>query len=330
MSSLLRAPNLEMATAPARANAMDWRGRDVVSIRDYDRKEIDAFLAYAEKFVPAATGQKRNDSLAGRVLATLFYEPSTRTRLSFESAIQRLGGTAIGFTDPAATSNKKGETLADAVRVVDALADVLVLRHPKEGSARLAAEYAQHPVVNAGDGAGEHPTQTLLDLFTIQREKGHIDGNTIVVLGDLKFGRTVHSLVTALAQYACRLVLVSPPTLPLPAEVAQECRERGAKLESTPDLAAAVSEADVLYVTRIQAERFGDPEEYRKVQGTYRITEPLLARARKGLIVLHPLPRVDEIHPGVDASAHARYFQQAANGLPVRMALLAALLGGRP
>jgi aspartate carbamoyltransferase catalytic subunit len=181
--------NLEAATAPARATAMDRRGRDVVSIRDFGRAEIDAFLDLAERFVPAATGQKRNTSLEGRILATLFYEPSTRTRLSFEAAMHRLGGSVIGFSDPGMTSGKKGETLADTVRVADRLADALVLRHPKEGSSRLAAEYAEHPVINAGDGAGEHPTQTLLDLFTIKQECRRIDGLTIVLVGDLKFGR---------------------------------------------------------------------------------------------------------------------------------------------
>lgn len=326
----LHPPNLETGTALARGSPMDWRGRDVVSIRDYDRKEIDAFLSYADRFVPAATGQKRNDSLAGKVLCTLFYEPSTRTRLSFEVAMQRLGGSTIGFADPLISSNKKGETLSDTVRIADGLADVVVVRHPKEGSARLAADLAQHPVINAGDGAGEHPTQTLLDLFTIQQEKKRIDGNTIVLLGDLKFGRTVHSLAVALSQYKCRILLVHPPTLPMPAEVLDECRARGATIESLTDLDAAVAEADVLYVTRIQSERFGDPEEYRKVAGTYRLTIPVLAPAKRGLIVMHPLPRVDEIQPEVDATPHAKYFQQAANGVPVRMALLAALLGGKP
>lgn len=306
-----------------------WQGRNVVSIREFDRAEIDALLSAAEKMVPIVQGKKKNVELEGRVLCTLFYEPSTRTRLSFEVAMQRLGGSAIGFSDPAVSSQRKGETLADTIRIADGLADVIVLRHPKEGAARLAAEYASHPVINAGDGAGEHPTQTLLDLFTIRQEKKHIDGNTIVLLGDLKFGRTVHSLAVALAQYKVRIVLVSPPSLAMPKEVLDECRARGATLESTSNLGQALEEADVLYATRIQAERFGDPEEYRKVQGAYRITNPLLAKGKKSLVVLHPLPRVDEIHPDVDAGPHARYFQQAANGVPVRMALLRAILEGK-
>ena len=307
----------------------DWTGRDVVSIRDFSRQEIDALLSAAEKMVPVVQGKKKNTDLEGRALCTLFYEPSTRTRLSFEVAMQRLGGSAIGFSDPQASSAKKGETLADTVRIADGLADVIVLRHPKEGAARLAAEHATHPVINAGDGAGEHPTQTLLDLFTIQQEKKRIDGNTIVILGDLKFGRTVHSLAVALAQYKCRIVLLSPTSLPMPKEILDECKERGATIESTSDLGQAMEEADVLYCTRIQAERFGDPEEYRKVAGTYRITPQTLGKAKKGLIILHPLPRIDEIHPDVDATPYARYFQQAANGVPVRMALLRAILEGK-
>lgn len=307
----------------------DWTGRNVVSIRDFSRAEIDGLLAAAEKMVPVVQGKKKNTDLEGRVLCTLFYEPSTRTRLSFEVAMQRLGGSAIGFTDPQVSSAKKGETLADTIRIADGLADVIVLRHPREGAARLAADYAKHPVVNAGDGAGEHPSQTLLDLFTIQQEKKRIDGNTIVLLGDLKFGRTVHSLAVALAQYKCRIVLVSPETLPMPREILEECREKGASVETTSDLNRAIEEADVLYCTRIQAERFGDPEEYRKVAGTYRITNALLSKAKRGLIVMHPLPRVDEIHPEVDSGPYARYFQQAANGVPVRMALLRAILEGK-
>jgi aspartate carbamoyltransferase catalytic subunit len=307
---------------------MDWAGRDIVSIRDFDRKAIDGLLKAAEGYVPIAQGKKTSRSLEGKVLATLFFEASTRTRLSFESAMQRLGGSVTGFADPAVSSQKKGETLTDTVRIADGVADAIVLRHMKEGSARLAAEEASHPVINAGDGAGEHPTQTLLDLFTIQRERGKVDGSTIVLLGDLKFGRTVHSLAVALAHYDCRIVLVSPTTLKMPKEVLKEVKAKGAQVEESTNLNKVVEEADVLYATRIQQERFGDPEEYRKVTGTYRVTNQLLTKARKGLIVLHPLPRVDEVHPEVDSGPHARYFQQAANGVPVRMALLDKILGG--
>jgi aspartate carbamoyltransferase catalytic subunit len=307
---------------------MDWTGRDIVSIRDFDREAIDGLLKKAEKYVPIAQGRKRSRSLEGKILATLFFEPSTRTRLSFEAAMQRLGGGVTGFADPSVSSQKKGETLTDTVRIADGLADVIVLRHVKEGSARLAAEEAEHPVINAGDGAGEHPTQTMLDLFTIHQELGGVDGKTIALVGDLKFGRTVHSLAYALGHYDCKIILVAPPTLRMPKEVRRGLTSRGATVQETAELAPAVEEADVLYMTRIQQERFGDPDEYRKVTGTYRVTPDALTNARRDLIVLHPLPRLDEIDPQVDRTRHARYFQQAANGVPVRMALLDLLMGG--
>lgn len=316
------------ATANTSAHTLQWTGRDLVSIRDLSREEIDQFLDYAQQFVPVAAGEKHDDGLRGKILATLFYEPSTRTRLSFEAAMHRLGGRAIGFSNPYTSSDTKGETLADTVRVVDGLCDAIVLRHPKEGAARLAAEFSNRPVINAGDGAGEHPTQTLLDLFTIKQEFGRVDGHTVVLLGDLKYGRTVHSLATALAQYESRLVLVSPASLQMPDEVVNACRQLGAQIETTSELDAVVPEADVLYATRIQHERFPDPEEYRRVQGSYRITNAVLARAKKNLIVMHPLPRKDEIAPEVDAGPHARYFQQSRNGLPVRMALLKTIMRG--
>jgi aspartate carbamoyltransferase catalytic subunit len=307
---------------------MEWTGRDIVSIRDLPRPQIDELLKAAESYVPVARGEKRRNSLEGKILASLFFEPSTRTRLSFEAAMQRLGGRVVGFSDPTTSSQKKGETLTDTVRIADGVADAIVLRHTKEGSARLAADEARHPVINAGDGAGEHPTQTLLDLFTIKHERKSIDGNTIALVGDLKFGRTVHSLAVALAGYDCRLVMVAPPALKMPKEVLKQCQAGTAKVEETTSLSKAVEEADVLYMTRIQAERFGDPEEYRKVTGTYQVNSQSLTKAKKDLIVMHPLPRVDEIHPEIDAGPHARYFQQAANGVPVRMALLDRLLGG--
>lgn len=308
---------------------MDWRGRDVVSIRDFSRQEIDALLKAADKYVPIARGEKSSRSLAGKILAAMFFEPSTRTRLSFESAMHRLGGGVTGFADPAVSSQKKGETLTDTVRIADGVADVIVLRHMKEGSARLAAEEAEKPVINAGDGAGEHPTQTLLDLFTIRQEKGKVDGNTIALVGDLKFGRTVHSLAVALAHYDVNMLLVAPASLKMPKEVLKELSGHKAKVEESTSLAKAVERADVLYATRIQQERFGDPEEYQKVTGTYRVTNKLLTKGKRDLIVMHPLPRVDEIHPEVDATPNAKYFQQAANGVPVRMALLDHLLGGK-
>ncbi len=305
-----------------------FKGRDVLSIADFSRKDIDLILKAARKMVPAARGDKPNRTLEGRILATLFFEPSTRTRLSFESAMKRLGGTVIGFAEPMGTSVAKGETLADTIRMVESYGDIIVLRHPQEGAARLAAEFTERPVINAGDGAGQHPTQTLLDLYTIWDERASIDGTKIAVVGDLKYGRTVHSLTYALCNFDVELMFVAPPGLQMPNEVVEHVKELGLPLTVTGDLGKVVSEVDVLYVTRIQKERFPDPQEYAKVAGSYRVDLALLKEARKGLVVMHPLPRMDEIAPEVDETPHARYFQQAFNGVPVRMALLSLILGG--
>lgn len=306
---------------------MDFQGRDVVSIKDFSKKEIEYILKYAEKMVPIAKGEKASTILKGTVLSTLFFEPSTRTRLSFESAMNRLGGQVIGFADPSATSQKKGESLADTIRMADAYSDMIVLRHPQEGASRLAAEFADAPVLNAGDGAGQHPTQCLLDLFTILTEKKKIKGKTIALLGDLKYGRTVHSLSYALAMFGANLIFVSPKNLRMPKEVINECQELNAEPHSTINLETAIKDADVLYVTRIQRERFPDAEEYNKVVGSYTVDNELLSKAKEDLIVMHPLPRVSEIHPEVDVTPHALYFKQAFNGVPVRMALLSMLKG---
>ncbi|MBI4416702.1 MAG: aspartate carbamoyltransferase [Euryarchaeota archaeon] len=305
-----------------------FKGRDVLSIADFSRKDIDLILKAAKKMVPAARGDKPNRTLEGRILATLFFEPSTRTRLSFESAMKRLGGTVIGFAEPMGTSVAKGETLADTIRMVESYGDIIVLRHPQEGAARLAAEFTERPVINAGDGAGQHPTQTLLDLYTIWDERASIDGTKIAVVGDLKYGRTVHSLTYALCNFDVELMFVAPPGLQMPNEVVEHVKGLGLPLTVTGDLGKVVSEVDVLYVTRIQKERFPDPQEYAKVAGSYRVDLALLKEARKGLVVMHPLPRMDEIAPEVDETPHARYFQQAFNGVPVRMALLSLILGG--
>lgn len=264
--------------------------------------------------------------LKGKMLATLFFEPSTRTRLSFESAMLRLGGSAIGFAEPKVASVEKGENLADTVRVVENYADVLAVRHPLEGAARVAAEFASVPVINAGSGAEEHPTQALLDLYTMMKEKKTIDGLSIALVGDLRYGRTVHSLSYALSNYKIKLYLVSPDSLRMRREVLEtvmgkmKVTERTALEEIIPDL-------DVLYVTRIQKERFPDPAEYAKMRGIYKVDLNLLRNAKKSMIVLHPLPRVDEISPEVDATPHARYFQQVWNGIVTRMALLALMMG---
>ncbi len=306
----------------------DFAGRDILSIRDFSRGEVDHVLDVARTMIPAARGEASDRSLQGKVLGTLFFEPSTRTRLSFESAMNRLGGSVLGFADPTVTSLTKGETLADTVRMVESYADAVVLRHPHEGAARLAAKFASIPVINGGDGAGQHPTQTLLDLYTIWSEKGGIEGKKVALLGDLKYGRTVHSLAYALTLYGVELFTVAPPQLQMPAEITQYVKEQGMPLESTSSLEEVIGELDVLYVTRIQKERFPDPTEYQKVAGIYRVNKRLLRDAKPDLIVMHPLPRVDEIDPEVDETPHAKYFVQAFNGVPVRMALLSLIFGG--
>jgi aspartate carbamoyltransferase catalytic subunit len=306
---------------------LDFAGRDVVSIRDLSKEEILFILDHAAKAMPVAKGERRSQALEGRLLATLFFEPSTRTRLSFETAMHRLGGSVIGFSDASGTSVAKGETLADTIRMAESYADAIVLRHPHEGAAKLAADFSSKPVINAGDGAGQHPTQTLLDLFTIRMEKGEIADNNIVLVGDLKYGRTVHSLSYALSLFGANITLVAPPSLQMPHEIVSHLKEMGGRFNQAENLESVIPGADVLYVTRIQKERFPDPEEYRKVEGAFRIDNTLLANAKRSLIVMHPLPRVNEIAPEVDASPHCRYFKQAFYGVPVRMALLSLILG---
>lgn len=302
--------------------------RDVVSMRDFDRNDIEYILESAEKMIPYASGDKINHKLKGKILGNLFFEPSTRTRLSFESAAHRLGIDVIDVSQISATSISKGETLADTIRMVDAYCDVMVLRHPHEGAARLASNVSKNPVINAGDGAGSHPTQTMLDLFTMRRAKGSIDGLNIALVGDLKYGRTVHSLSDALTMFGAKLTFVAPKSLQMPADIVSHLKTKGCAPTITDSLQDVISTADVLYVTRIQRERFPDPAEYQKVAGTYKIDNNMLREAKKDLIVMHPLPRVDEIAPEVDSTPHAKYFEQAFNGIPVRMALLNAILGG--
>ncbi|AGB05301.1 aspartate carbamoyltransferase [Aciduliprofundum sp. MAR08-339] len=301
-----------------------FKGRDIVSIKELSREDMERIFEVAREMVPIARGERNSDLLQGKILATLFFEPSTRTRLSFESAMHRLGGSVIGFSNPSATSISKGETLADTVRVMDSYSDVIVIRHPYEGSARLAAEFAENPVINAGDGAGQHPTQTLLDLFTMYQEFGDIRGLKIALIGDLKYGRTVHSLAYALSKLGADIYLVSPELLKMPRHIIRELQKKPVETDKIEDV---MEEIDVFYVTRIQKERFPDPTEYKRVAGSYSITAELLKRAKKESIVMHPLPRVNEIAPDVDSTPHARYFQQAFNGVPVRMALLALVLG---
>lgn len=305
---------------------MDFVGKDVVSIKDFSEKEIEHILDCADKMAPLAEGKNKNTSLEGKVLVSLFYEPSTRTRLSFESAMLRLGGATMGFAEPTGSSHVKGETIADTIRMAASYADVIVLRHPNEGAAKLASQFSSKPVINAGDGAGQHPTQTLLDLYTIRNAKGKLKDLNIVLLGDLKYGRTVHSLSYALAMFGASLTFIAPNTIQMPQEIVNHLTEMGSEPILSDSISDNISDADVLYVTRIQKERFPDEEEYRKVAGLYRVDNNLLKNAKDNLIVMHPLPRVDEIAPEVDDTPHALYFKQAFNGVLVRMALLSLLL----
>ena len=308
---------------------MGLKGRDVISIRDLSRDEIEEVLRASRRMIPYAEGTKSIHLLDEKILSLAFFEPSTRTRLSFETAVLRLGGQSVTISDPSSTSLRKGESLHDTIRMLSSYADAIVLRHPNEGAARLAAQASDKPVINAGDGSGQHPTQTLLDLATMHEAFGTLSGLKVVLLGDLKYGRTVHSLAHALAVFGSELVLSSPPTLRLPEEVREHLDQLGARVAEEDQLHRAIRDADVLYVTRIQKERFGDEAEYQKVAGSYRIDNTVLAGAKARLIVMHPLPRTGEVAPEVDGTPHAAYFRQAFLGVPVRMALLALLLTGK-
>jgi len=290
----------------------------IISIRDFEKNDLDHLLDRAEEF---ATGNYRSRMLDGKLAALLFFEPSTRTRMSFATAMVRLGGNSISVDSVEASSIAKGETLADTIRVVSGYADAIVLRHPKEGAARLASEFATVPVINAGDGAGQHPSQTLLDLYTI-RQSMPIEGLDVGLLGDLRYGRTAHSLALALSLYGVTLHTIAPGGLDMPANIALELRERGMEVVEHADVEEVIQELDVLYVTRIQRERFPDSASYYNVASSYRITPDHLSGVREHLMILHPLPRAGEIDPAVDQTPHARYFEQARNGVPVRMALL--------
>jgi aspartate carbamoyltransferase catalytic subunit len=304
--------------------SLEFQGRDIISIEGFTREEINYILDISKAMEPLA--KKGSDMLKGKILATLFYEPSTRTRLSFEAAMLKLGGSAIGFAEAEIASVKKGENLADTVRTVENYADIIALRHPLEGAAKLAAEFSKVPIINAGSGAEEHPTQALIDLYTIQKEKGKIDGLKIALVGDLRYGRTVHSLAYGLALYNIELYLISPESLRMRPEVIRTIQNRITVCEDA-ELEKIIPQIDVLYVTRIQKERFPDAAEYAKVKGAYRIDLKTLKNAKKDSIILHPLPRVDEIASEVDGTPQARYFQQVWNGIVVRMALLGLVLG---
>jgi aspartate carbamoyltransferase catalytic subunit len=301
--------------------------QDIISVRQFDRDKLRYIFGLAEEMRHMVQQIGSADLLRGRVLANLFYEPSTRTSSSFMAAMQRLGGSAIPINEVRYSSVTKGESLPDTVRTLECYADVIVLRHPEAGSAQIAADYASKPVINAGDGTGEHPTQALLDLYTIQEELGRVDGLSVAMVGDLQYGRTVHSLTRLLSMFDVRLTFVSPDVLKMPAELLQEAQDKGIPVAEFEDVASVIEEADVLYVTRVQRERFEDQSLYERVKDCYVITPGLLQRAKERMIVMHPLPRVGEISYEVDRDPRAAYFRQMENGMYIRMALLAAVLG---
>ena len=300
---------------------------DLITMDDMTNEEIVSLLDDAERLLPVAHGEEFLPLLQGKLLANMFFEPSTRTRMSFETAMKRLGGDVVNLGDVKSSSAVKGETLYDTMRMVDGYCDIAALRHPRQGAAQYAADACDIPIMNGGDGAGHHPTQTLLDLFTIRQAHGRLDGLTVALVGDLRYGRTVHSLSHALARFDCELIFISPNQLSMPTDIVSDLTESGAKITETDDLYSAIPEVDVIYMTRIQKERFPDDDEYQKVAGIYKLTAADLTAAKGEMIVMHPLPRVDEISPDVDASRHARYFEQAFNGVVARMALMCKLLG---
>lgn len=298
--------------------------RDIVSIKDFAKDELE-FVFDATDSIGRLKHSQRGELGKGMTLGYLFYEPSTRTRMSFEAAMASLGGSSIGISDLKSSSVEKGESLADTIRVIDLYSDVILLRHPLDGSSRFAAELSQNPIINAGSGSEEHPTQALLDLYTILKEKGKIDGLSVAIVGDLKYGRTVYSLLYGLANYKVEVHLVSPPTLRIRKESLYDIQDK-LKIKEHSKLDEVLPETDVIYVTRIQRERFPDVQEYEKVKGTYTIDENTLAKSKSDIAVMHPLPRVDEISHSVDHTKNAIYFKQASYGKELRAALLALML----
>lgn len=299
------------------------KNRSLVSIDDFSTDEILKILDLTEEFEK----QPISRLLEGKVIATLFFEPSTRTRLSFESAINRLGGKIVGFSDSSNSSVSKGETLNDTIRTVTNYCDLIVMRHPIEGSARFASEIASVPVINAGDGANQHPTQTLLDLYSIRKTQGGLNDLNIFLVGDLKYGRTVHSLMMAMSRWNATFNFISPEELKMPDEFKYYLDNLGLKYYEHNDFTEIISKADIIYMTRVQKERFSDPIEYEKVKNVYVLRNAMLKNTKPNMKILHPLPRVNEIHQDVDSNTKAYYFEQALNGVFTRQAILCSLLG---
>jgi aspartate carbamoyltransferase len=303
------------------------QGKDILNTAQFLPQELNLIMNTAANFEKQVKDGNIIRNMEGKIVATLFFEPSTRTRLSFETAANRLGARVISVADAKSSSISKGESLADTIRTVDGYADVIVMRHPLNGSAQIAADNAKHPFINAGDGSGEHPTQALLDIYTIRKEKGALGGQIVTLVGDLKYGRTVHSLSYFMTLYGNKMFFVSPKSLRMPSEITADLKARGADIEETENLEKALSVSDIVYVTRIQRERFENPSEYEKLKGSYIINRALIDQAKKGITILHPLPRVDEISTDVDDYEGAAYFRQAHNGVYIRMALLALVSG---
>lgn len=296
--------------------------KSLVSIDDLSTDEMVSILDLAEEFEK----QPSQTLLEGKVIATLFFEPSTRTRLSFESAISRLGGKIVGFTDASSSSVTKGETLNDTIRTVTNYCDMIVMRHPIEGSARLASEIADVPVINAGDGANQHPTQTMLDLYSIRKTQGSLDKLNLFLVGDLKYGRTVHSLLMAMSRWNTTFNFISPAELRIPVEYKLYLDKLGLRYYEHSDFTEIIKEADIIYMTRVQKERFSDPMEYEKVKNVYVLRNHMLRETKENMKILHPLPRVNEIHTDVDMNEKSYYFQQALNGVYTRQAIITRLL----
>jgi aspartate carbamoyltransferase catalytic subunit len=297
--------------------------KHLISIHDFSKEEIIKVLSLAAKFEESQT----ESFLKGKVVASLFFEPSTRTRLSFETAANRLGARVIGFSDAGNTSVTKGETLKDTIKMVSNYADLIIIRHPLEGSARYASEVSSVPVINAGDGANQHPTQTLLDLYSILKTQGTLQNLRINMVGDLKYGRTVHSLLQAMSHFNPYFRFTAPEELKMPEEYKEQLRLSGIKFEESENLEEGIADMDIVYMTRVQRERFTDAIEYERVKNVYSLRRSMLENTRSNMKILHPLPRINEIHQDVDSSEHAYYFDQAGNGVYTRMAIITTLLG---
>ncbi len=301
------------------------KNKSLISIHDYSKNDYLRIMDLAEEF--EKNPRNYGNLLSGKVIATLFFEPSTRTRLSFESAIQRLGGSVIGFTDSSSSSVSKGETLKDTIKTVSQYSDLIVMRHPIEGSARWASEVSDVPIVNAGDGANQHPTQCLLDLYTIRQTQGKLEDLTITMVGDLKYGRTVHSLIQAMSYFSPSFHFVSPEELKMPNEYKMFLKEKNIPFNESHELGEVLKTSDIAYVTRVQKERFSDPMEYEKVKNAFVLKNEMLEGTKSNLKILHPLPRVNEISEDVDENEKAYYFRQALNGVYARMAIISSILG---